>query len=238
MIITEEEFFDYIDCPTKYEMKHIHNLDIPENKTMRKLISEVTNYFFASLYNQKVPSINTLKSRWDMVCENNTDFIDPKKSLEGLGIIVNLFNYAADKQLTVLSFNSTYNIDTNNKNRLVGVIENPIITNDGETLELLVPYHSNKIPKTIELDTKLKFTIDATGFYESNGERLEGINVLLLKRMEEFQTFRNYMDKERLSYAVDGVVKGIEAGAFYPRESVFCDSCGVRALCKFWTGQK
>lgn len=238
MIISEEHFFDYIDCPTKYELKHINKVEITENKSVPKLLSSVVNYFFFSVYNGKIPSMEALKNRWDKICEKNIDYIDPKKNLEGIGLIVKLYNYAKDKRLVVLSHGNTYSIDTDNKNKLVGSLSNPIVSLENGGMEMLVPYLGSKIPKSVELDTKLKFTIDSIGFERLNNERLDGINILLVNKMREYNTTRNHLDEKRLHYAIDGVCNGIENKVFYPRESVFCNYCSARSLCRFWNGNK
>lgn len=236
MIINERQFYDYMECPTKYELKHIHNLQIDEPKSVTRLLQPVVNYFFMSIFNSKIPSVESLKSRWDKICEENVDYIDPKKNIRGIGTIINLYKYAQNNKLAVIDIGSPYTITTDNNNKMIGNLSNPIVTSNGH-LELFVPYLSNKYPKDIELSTKLKFTIESRGFEEANNERLSGIHILMVNKLKEYETTRNYMDYERLNYAIDGVCKGIENEVFYPRESAFCDSCNARAFCRYWKGK-
>ena len=50
MRITEQQLFDYIECPAKYHIKYNMKIDIPEEVHLSKLLNSVSNFFYLNLH--------------------------------------------------------------------------------------------------------------------------------------------------------------------------------------------
>lgn len=232
MEISEEQFFDYIKCPAFYDMKYVKKIPCEENKTMQKLLNDVSNYFYTNLLNKKICTMAELKNKWDSICSANIDFIDSKKSIEGINYIVNFARWVSDKRIILVDFASQYKIHTE-AITIVGML-NPIVAVPGRKLELIDSRFSNKEPNQLELDKKLKYTMDTLAFRNAYTKPIDAIKIINFKNNKEFTTNRTKNDYDRLMSTIENVGVGINHNVFYPRETSFCSSCEYRHYCKYW----
>jgi ASC-1-like (ASCH) protein len=233
MRITEAELFEYIFCPARYEMKYVKKIDLPEYNSMDKMLNKVAKFFFVNLLNGKVCSVNELKNKWDSICKANPDFIDAKKSIAGLGLIVNLADWASKERLSVIDIDTKFNLVIDGV-VIEGYMGGPILSRPNGGLELLITSFSSRIPDQVDIDMKLKYSLDALAFAEVLNKDLDGIRVHSVKSYKDLKTIRSKEDFNRIKRTVKSVAKGIENEIYYPRENVLCSTCNANAYCKMW----
>lgn len=233
MKLTEQQLFDYIYCPIKYYLKYEKKIIVEEEITTNKLLNKIAKYFYTSVVNEKLPTLNQMKSKLDSICEQHKDIITPKKSIEMWGKVYSFYNWACDNKISVIDANARYVINVG-EHILEGTM-NPINIVDNQRLESLIINFSNRIPDQLEVDTKLKYTIDTIAFNNSNEElKIIGTKIHLLQKNKDIITMRNETDFKRLKSTVSNVAKSIENKLYYPRETHMCTSCNYRAYCRAW----
>jgi hypothetical protein len=230
--ITEQQLFDYIECPAKYDMKYTKGIDLQEPISLSRLLNKVAKYFYINLLNGKVCSINDLKNKWDSICKANPDYVDPKKNLAGVGMIVNMVNWASRNKITVLDVDTKYTIVIDG-DEIEGNMD-PILAGPGGRFELLSTNFSSKVPTKQNVDMRLKHTLDWVGFKAVQNKELSGIRVHSIKTDQDIFSMRGEPDYKRLNSSLRGIFTGIKTGSIYVRESVFCETCNAREYCKFW----
>lgn len=233
MLITEEQLFDYITCPCYYDMKYNKGIPVSKEVTMQSLLDQVSRHFYSNLLNKKVCSMDELKRKWDSICEKNKEFINSKRNIEGMNYIINFARWASENKLILADFDSTYSIFLDGV-EVQGTI-GPISVLPGKRCELLSSRFSNREPNQSDIDKKLKFTLDCYAFKNAYDHDISAVKVVHFKNNKEFTTHRTQTDYDRLCSTVQGVAKGISAGAYYPRESVFCTTCPLKNYCKYWS---
>jgi hypothetical protein len=232
MKITEQQMFDYMFCPAKFEMRYIRRIDIPEPVTMQRLLNKIAKYFYLNLFNGKVCTMNEVKNKWDSICVTYPEFIDQKKAILGWGLIINLLKWASGNQISILDVDTQYHI-VRDGIELVGCME-PILLFDNKT-ELLVNHFGDKYPDKTEIDMKLKYTLDCLAFKSTYNKELNGIHIRAVKLDKDIYTTRTEPDFRRLETTIKNVGKAIKNEIFYPRENNLCSVCNAREYCKYWT---
>lgn len=232
MRITEQQLFDYIHCPALFEMKHIRNIPLEEQVSLPKLLNKVAKFFYLNLLNGKICTTSELKKKWDSICQQYEEQINPKQIMEGFSLIMKLYNWASDEQAVVLDIDSPYTVR-------VGDIE--IVGNMGTILaapndryELLVTDFSSRLPDQSIIDMKLKYTLEAYAFYKVYNKFISGVRVHSVKYNKDFYTSRTDGDFKRLETAIRNAGKCIENDFYYPREGM-CSTCPAKGYCKFWS---
>lgn len=231
--ITEQELFDYIFCPAKYHMKYIMKIDIQDPISMPKLLNKVAKYFYMNLLNGKVCSINEIKSKWDSVCMQYPHFVDSKKSINGYGLIISLLKWAGNEEIIIGDVDQNYKILMGNV-EVFGTIETILVRKD-RRFELLYTNFADKDPDQLEIDQKLKYTLDALAFKVMHDRAIDGIRIHSVKADRNLVTYRTDPDFERLQTTVSNVARAIDEKIFYPRESHLCNTCTARELCRYWS---
>lgn len=236
MVINEQQLFDYITCPAMYDVKHNKHIQIGETVSTAKLLNKVAKYFYVNLLNGKVPSSNDLKKKWDSVCNQYIDYVDSKKSLEGMGLIMKLLQWAGSEEIIVVDIDSPYRLMFKSN---IGPIEligdmGAILSLPNNKYELLITDFSNKIPDQTIVDMKLKYTLDSYAFQGVYNRQVDGIRVRNVKNAKDFLTFRSQDDYRRLEQTVANVATCISQNLYYPRESIMCASCNAKEYCKVW----
>lgn len=231
--LTEDQFFDYMYCPAYFDMKYIKQLDIEERRTVPKLLEEVSRFFYFQLFSGVVPSPDELKRRWDNISSENKDYITPQRNLEGIGLIMNLFNWAANEKLLVLDVSTPYSFTVQNV-MIEGNV--PVIMGVGDSsYEILATSFSRRLPDQRYVDMSLKNTIHSYGCSKVLDKKEKGIRVQSVKHNKSVLTQRSEDDYSRLKTAVHSVGNSIINSAFYPREGIECNTCGAKHYCKYWT---
>ena len=111
----------------------------------------------------------------------------------------------------------------------------PIAVTKDNQLELLLVNFSGKTPNQLELDTKLKYTIDMLAWNRANKDmQIVGTRMHLVKQNKDLYTTRSINDYERLKSSINGIDKSIQYELYYPRETYMCNSCAYRNYCRAW----
>lgn len=233
MKLTEQQLFDYSYCPVKYFLKYKSKIVVPEELTINKLLTQVTKYFYNSVANGKLPSLKQMQNKLDSICETNKDLINSKKAVEMWAQIYNFYNWACDNKIAVIDTDTKYAI-TLGENIIEGTM-NPIALTPNKDLEILIVNFSNKVPDQLEIDTKLKYTLDMLAFNSANKDmKVNATRIHLLKANKDIITTRGLNDFDRLNSTVNNIAKSIQNELYYPRETFMCTSCNYRNYCRAW----
>lgn len=232
MKLTEQQLFDYIHCPAKYHIKYIMKIDIADPISLTKLLNTIARYFYLNLFNGKVPTYDELRKKWDSLCELYPSYMDNKKVLAGWGQIIKFAQWAEREKLIVGDVETKYMFLVDNI-QFTGNIET-ITLKPNKDIELLTTSFSDKNLDKVDIDMKLKYTMDYVGFKTLYGVEPNGIKIHSVKYDNDLFTNRTEPDIIRLKDTIVNVSKSIEQGIYYPRESSFCSSCTARQYCKYW----
>ena len=231
MKITEQQLFDYIHCPALFEMKYLRQVPLEEPVSSSKLLNKVAKYFYLNLLNGKICTTSELKKKWDSVCQGQEGQISGKAIMEGISLIMKLYNWAANEQAVVLDIDTPYTIKIGDT-ELVGNL-GTILAAPNNKFELLVTDFSSRLPDQTLVDMKLKYTLEAYAFHQVYNKFIDGIRIHSVKHARDFYTSRSDGDFKRLEAAIRNVGKSIEDGVYYPREGM-CSTCPAKGYCKYW----
>lgn len=232
--LTEQKLFDYINCPCKYDLKYNMNIVIQEDITINSLLKQVSNYFYMYVLNNlKTPTLNMLTNKFESLFKSYVDIFSAKQYSESLFLLRNFYNWACSSQIAVIDSGIKYVISHNGI--ILEGIMNPIAINKDKRLEFLLMNFSSRSPEQLEIDTKLKYSIDMLAFNDSNKDHsVQATKIHNVKSGKDLITTRNSNDFERLYSSIEGVAKGIENNIYYPRESHMCTMCAYRHYCRGW----
>lgn len=233
MRLTEQQLFDYIYCPVKYYLKYKNKIMVPEEVTINKLLTQVAKYFYTTVANGKVPSLKQMQNKLDAICEANKDIVNSKKAVEMWAQIYNFYNWACDNKISVLDTDTKYILPVG-EHTIEGAM-NPISLTPNKRLEILIVNFSSKIPDQLEIDTKLKYTLDTLAFNSANKDmQIDATRIHLVKSNKDIITTRTINDFDRLKSTVNNIAKSIQNELYYPRETFMCTSCNYRNYCRAW----
>lgn len=234
MNLKEQELFDYITCPAYYDMKHNKKLGFTEEPTMSKLLNQIPRHFYSNMFNnKKICTMDDLKKKWDSICSKHKDFINSKRNLDGINYIINFARWNGEHQPIIADYGSSYIIEVEDT-YLVGELS-PVRVLPGKKCELLINRFSSREPEQYSIDKQLKYTLDCYAFKEAYNHDISAIKIIHHKNNKMFVTQRTQIDYDRMRSTIIGVSEGIKAKAYYPRESVFCQSCEMKQYCKYWS---
>src|SRR5574344_472477 len=148
MRITETQLFDYISCPLTYNLRYNMKMDFHEQTSMNQLLNMVASYFYMNIMNGRIIQPSGLKKKWDSICEKNSDYIDTKKCLEGMGSIMKLFQWAYNEKILISDIHEPYVITTKGTHEIVDVAGEigAIVSLPNGTFQLLITDFSNRYP--------------------------------------------------------------------------------------------
>lgn len=233
--ITEEELFSYIKCPINYEITYIRKFTPKETVSMNVLLNKVFKVFCTHLMNGKIMSTNDLKIKWDRICESYPEYINPQRSLDGLGLLMKMWNWAAEVELQIIDMGLPYTIGSKFQDKVIeldgciGIIAKDLMQN----FYLLDMDFGNKYTEQAFLDMKLKYTIDCYAFKELYNKDLH-VKIHNVKNNKDFFTDRHEDDFKRMKATIANVGGSVLNKMFYPRETSFCKSCNLLNFCKMW----
>lgn len=237
MEIKEKELFEYIKCPIRYELIHKGNI-LNDKKTFKTMCYEAINSYINATVNDMKADATTLKRKWDSIAQSgiNDGILTPKKVLDGWGMIYRTYEYIKNNNITFLDVNTTYNLEfPNAKASLIGTL--PPLIDKGDYIEIFIICFDRQIPDRLELDSKLKHTIDSYAIKKMFNKEVI-ITYYIPAINDTLTTLRNSKDYIRLNNIIYNVSKSIEQDIIFPRENFLCNSCVARHLCKSWTGEK
>lgn len=235
MELREKEFFEYIKCPLRYQFVK-NNIDVGSDRTFKKLVySAIISYYSAKTNGMKADA-NTLKRKWDSICEQNQDILNPKKILEGWGLLYKTYEYIKNNNIEFTDINTAYSIEVpGSKINLIGQLD-PII-DKGDYIEIFITCFDKVVPDMVTIETRLKHTIDAYAI-KNMFKKDVVINYYIPALNKTIQTIRGTKDFNRLEGIITNVSKAINSNIIYPRETFMCTSCLARDLCKSWSNNK
>ena len=235
MELREKEFFEYIKCPLRYQFVK-NNIDVGSDRTFKKLVySAIISYYSAKTNGMKADA-NTLKRKWDSICEQNQDILNPKKVLEGWGLLYKTYEYIKNNNIEFTDINTAYSIEVpGSKINLIGQLD-PII-DKGDYIEIFITCFDKVAPDMVTIETRLKHTIDAYAI-KNMFKKDVVINYYIPALNKTIQTIRGTKDFNRLEGIITNVSKAINSNIIYPRETFMCTSCLARDLCKAWSNNK
>jgi hypothetical protein len=232
--LTEQQLFDYIFCPAKYDLKYNKKIIIEDSFSINNILNKVSKYFYLYVVNNmKTPTMNMISSKFDSLMKPYMDITSNKQYTDALFQLRNFYNWACSNQIAVIDSDVRYVI--RHKETIIEGVMNPIAINKNKKLEFLIMNFSSRIPDQLELDTKLKYSIDMMSFNSSNRDnKIYATKMHCVKSSKDFVTSRTDNDYNRLLSTIEGVTTGITNKAFYPRESHMCNNCTYRSLCRGW----
>ena len=233
--LTEEELFEFIKCPARYDAIYNGSMVPTEKVTVSSLLSTVSQFFFSGLMEGKVRTTNELKRKWDKICEDNQSFMTGQMCLEGMGQIMRMYHWAHGEELMIADIGSTYGFHVENGEKRVffqGKMGAISFTKAKEPCLLDLDW-KKQTPLQPMIDMKLKYTLDAYAALNIYGKSL-GIKVHHVKGDKDYYTSRREEDFNRMRAAIISVAKSKELKLFYPRESALCTSCDLINYCKLW----
>lgn len=234
MELKEQEFFEYIKCPMRYYLIHKGNT-LGEQKTIKKICYEAINYYINAQVNGMKADYNTLNRKWDTLARENA-ILGSKKILDGWGLVYRTFEYLDLYNIKFLDANTSYKIEIPGTGvSLTGVL-NPLI-DKGDYIEVFVPCFDKQVPERIDIDSKLKHTIEAYAIKQMF-KKDAVITYYVPAQGKTIDTLRSTQDFLKLESMLKMVGKAINANIIYPRETFMCSSCTARPICKSWTGQE
>lgn len=234
MNITEQQLFDYIYCPVKYDLKYNHNIVLNEPASIKSILGQVSKYFYMYVINNlKTPTFNILSNKFESLFKQHVDVLSSKQYNDGLFLLRNFYNWACSNKLAVIDSDVKYLIT--HKDIILEGVMNPIAINANKQLEFLLMNFSSRNPDQLEIDTKLKYSIDMMAFNDSNKDhRIMATKVHNVKSGKDLLTTRTQNDYDRLLSTIDGVANGIKHEIYFPRETYMCNSCSYKQYCRGW----
>lgn len=234
MVISEIDFLNYMYCPLKMVLS---KTAITDRATYNSLLHDTYNSYIKRVTAlDKQHNVNTLKHKWDKVCESNQNIISTKRVVEGWGLLFGAYQYLTASDIKFEGVNMSYRIEAPGSGvTLCGVLD-PFIDR-GNMFEVLVMSFSNKMPDRQFADMKMKHTIDAYALKQLFGkDTVFKYHSAYLN--QDLYTFRKDKDFKRLETSITNVGKSIEQNLIYPRESHACSTCLCKGLCRAWTGKE
>lgn len=233
MELKEKELFEYIRCPLRYQFVS-KGLNLGTDRTFKKLAYSAINSYYSTKTNEMKADSTTLKRKWDLIASQNSDILNPKKILEGWGLLYRAYEYVEYNKINFMDINMPYKIEIpGTKVCLTGQLD-PLIDRE-DHIEIFITSFDKTMPDRIEIDSRLKHTIDA---YVINKlfKKDVVINYYVPALGKSIQTLRSTKDFERLESIIKNIGIALDNNIIYPRETFMCSSCLGRDLCKSWTG--
>lgn len=232
--LTEQQLFDYISCPCKYDMIYNRKIVFGNEFSLNKIMQETARFFFVYVLNNfKVPSFNMLSNRFESLCRPYQELIDEKKCVESLFKLRNFYNWACSNKIAVFDIDTKYVLSE--ENIILEGVMNPLTVNQRKQISFLDLNFSSRNTVQIEADNKLKYSLDMYAYNNLNKDNeASGINIHNVKSGKDIYTGRFQNDYDRLIKTINNVAKGISAGIYYPRESHACSSCPYKNYCRAW----
>ena len=231
MELKEKELFEYIYCPIRYKL--LTNGNVFNEKSFKKLCYEAINYYYNAKSNGLKADASTLKKKWDSIASNNTSTLNAKKVLDGWGMLYRTYEYVNLYNVEFTGVNHSYNIEIPGTGVCLTGVLDPFIIRENY-VEIFITSFDKQMPERIDIDSKLKHTIDAYAIKQLYNKDVV-INYYVPAQGKTIQTLRSTQDFKKLETIIKNVGKAIDANIIYPRETFMCSSCMARPICKAWT---
>ena len=234
--ISEEQLFDYMKCPIYYGLKYGKTkLNVDKPPTMRRLLNRVVRSFCVTLMNGRVMGMDHIKTKWNMVCKENLDYMTNERIRNGINLLYLFYQWAADNEIQIADVGTSYSIlipDTKDvRYQFTGTLGITMVNQKDQFQGLCLDY-GPKLPDKADIDQDFKVTLDHIGFQKSFHK--ERVNTCFhhVKRDRDFYTYRDLAtEKSRAIQIIRNVARSIRHNIWYPHNTPFCKTCEAREFC-------
>lgn len=235
MLLKERELFEYIKCPLRYQLIAKGN-QLEDNKTFKQLCYEAINSYLNAKQVGMPANANTLKRKWDSLAKENPMILNPKKTLEGWGLIYRTLEHIELFDIKFMAINASYSLELEGTGVCLTGVFNPLI-DKGTHIEVFIPCYDKQMPERADIDVKLKHSIEALAIKKMYGKEAE-FTYYVPSQNKTIETLRSTDDFNRLETIVKSVGQAIQMNIIYPRDTFMCSSCVAKPICKSWTGKE
>lgn len=232
LTISEQKFFEYMHCPMRYDF--INKGFAPTDTTFNKKIYSVVKNLYISTLDKTYATITPLKTKWDKIAADNQ--LEGKKVLEGWGNIINAFNFVTQNNIKFSDVDHCYALEVPGAKMIVQGQLDPYI-DKGRYIEVFISHFGKKQPDKMDIDKKLKHTIDAY-ILQKIYKKDVVFKYHCFTTGKEYVTTRSTKDFNRLENIVKQISIALHNNIIYPRETFMCSSCCYLDLCRQWGGMQ
>lgn len=236
--ITEEQLFDYINCPVLYAIKYNNSrIKVEKPVSMNRLLNRVVNNFCLKLMQGEVMPFGNFKRKWDMFAKKYPTVIDQHRIREGYGLLNSFYAWAEERELRIADIGHNYMIRFIHDNEIYeyyGALGIIAASKNGKPENLKFDF-ALRVPEQTNADISMKTTLDHIGFQQLYNQPLESTHIHHVRKDRDIFTTRDYntyIDKAKA--VIVNVVKSINSNIWYPHETPLCTSCGVKNFCTLY----
>lgn len=232
MVIKEADLINYLSCPIKYIS--YKNNNIKQNDTFNSILHDMYKWIINTYCYEGIDELgNSIKKKWDKTCLLNQDIISSKQVLKGWFYLDRVFNDLYYNKPHILDVNIPYHIEIEGTGHALEGQIDMMCEYNKDSVEILIPGFSNKMPESYVFDNNIKYIMDAYA-------------IKYLYNMNTYITYHNYnLDKykytikdnkdiNRLKLIIKNVCTCIENDLLYPHNGYHCSGCLARTICSEW----
>lgn len=228
--VTEQQIYDYMRCPVSYKLKHDRKI-VSTHVSLKNLLEPIAKSFYLYLMDGRVTPMHELRKKWDGTCRKYK--LENKQVLEGIDLLVKFHRWAANEKPIVLDVGSLYSLRIGNI-EMAG--NGGIVLATGSNMaELLVLDFGTKLAESIDIDRRLKWTMQCIAAQQQLGFPVSGIRMYNVKFDKNLTSIRGQSEFDRLEASMLAIGKALEQDIIYPRDFA-CSGCDVKDICAGWRG--
>jgi putative RecB family exonuclease len=230
--ISHSQIFTYLNCSLKYYFSYVEGR-MPEHRPAAMLFGSAIHAAIARYYKgvQKKGKPEPLSLHQDLF----HDYWNWETEDTGIPIA---YKGGQNKDSSVLYDEEGTPTDF----KLIGIVDciqrdknGNLIIIDNKTANRA--YSQDKIEQDLQM-TVYSYLAAASRLVPAKPETLHRFDVLLKlkkQRLDIYYTTRSAADRRRLAKIINRVLKGIEAGVFFPNPSWMCSDCQYAQACVKWS---
>jgi CRISPR/Cas system-associated exonuclease Cas4 (RecB family) len=265
MEIKEEYLRDYMMCPLMYNLKHILGMKDKDNHYdhfNKSLVQTIQQFYYEILNSNTVISADNLKSKWEKNFCNQKNIINPQEYMlrpiygsvidtrnrvrsydldvrtyttDGWGMLHTFYRNNRDNPGYPLLINQQYTLPIG-EHFLTGKI-NLARTTDDDKVQLIIIDSRKHSPTPFELANDLGTTLQYHAFLRMFSIQDAEILYYFIRRNEFIPVTRNQRDIDRALAIVSNIMRSIEQGIYFPRQTGYCSGCKLHDICTQWDGK-
>jgi len=259
--ISHSQIFTYLNCSLKYYFSYVEGR-MPEHRPAAMLFGSaihaaIARYYKSVLKKGKPEPLSLYQDlfhdHWNWETEDTgipiayKDGQNKEDLLNEGQLLVKTF-YEGAKPMEVIGVEEPYSSVLYDEEgnptdfKLIGIVDCIQRDNDGNLIIIdnktaNRAYSKDKIEQDLQM-TVYSYLAAASKLVPAKSETLHRFDVLLkLKkpRLDIYYTTRSAADRRRLAKIINQVLRGIEAGVFFPNPSWMCSDCQYAQACVKWT---
>jgi len=259
--ISHSQIFTYLNCSLKYYFSYVEGR-MPEHRPAAMLFGSaihaaIARYYKSVLKKGKPEPLSLYQDlfhdHWNWETEDTgipiayKDGQNKEDLLNEGQLLVKTF-YEGAKPMEVIGVEEPYSSVLYDEEgnptdfKLIGIVDCIQRDNDGNLIIIdnktaNRAYSKDKIEQDLQM-TVYSYLAAASKLAPAKSETLHRFDVLLkLKkpRLDIYYTTRSAADRRRLAKIINQVLRGIEAGVFFPNPSWMCSDCQYAQACVKWT---